>query len=285
MSAHISGRLSLDFVRSSDDGRTRMRVREVQQPLKVVRAFDAGDGAALVHLHNVSGGILGGDQFAMKFRVGRDARAQITTTSATRVYRTRGSGKSAIQETEVSIEENGLLELLPDPLIPFAGSDYEQRIVIDLAEGAGLFWWETVTPGREARGEVFAYDRLKIHTEITACGVPVALEYFTLRPQHAPLNSIVRLASYRYFTTFYICRAGLQGPVWTALEGELMALAVELSRPDALLWGVSTLTAHGLVVRGLSIDGSGIASGLVAFWKASKQALYGMEAIPPRKVY
>src|SRR5690606_11387907 len=193
-----------------------MLVREAHQPLKVVRAFDAGDGAALVHLHNVSGGILGGDQFALNFHVGKDARTQITTTSATRVYRARQGDQSASQHTSIQVEENGLLELLPDPLIPFAGSDYEQRTVIDLADGAGLFWWETVTPGREARGEVFAYDRLAVMTEITACGVPVALEQFTLRPHHDALTSIARLGDYRYFTTFYICRAGVPNEIGRA---------------------------------------------------------------------
>jgi urease accessory protein len=262
-----------------------MRVREVQQPLKVVRAFDAGDGAALVHLHNVSGGILGGDDFALDFRVGRDAGAQITTTSATRVYRARQGSQSAVQRTTVWVEENGLLELLPDPLIPFAGSNYEQHTVVELADGAGLFWWETVSPGREARGEVFAYERLKIQTEINACGVPVALEHFSLRPQHDALTSPVRLGDYRYFTTFYICRVGESGAVWKALESQLTELAASLSRPGALLWGASTLTAHGLVVRGLSTDGLGIASGLAAFWKAAKRSLYGVEAILPRKIY
>jgi urease accessory protein len=285
LNARVSGRLSLDFVVSADDGRTRMLVREAHQPLKVVRAFDAGDGAALVHLHNVSGGILSGDQFALKFRVGRNARGQITTTSATRVYRARQGDQSASQHTSVQVEENGLLELLPDPLIPFAGSDYEQSTVIDLADGAGLFWWETVTPGREARGEVFAYDRLKIQTEITACGVPVVLEHFSLRPQQDALISIVRLGHYRYFTTFYICRAGVPNAVWMTLEGALTELAVGMSRPGTVLWGVSTLTAHGLAVRGLSTNGLGIASGLMAFWKAAKQSLYGTKAIPPRKVY
>lgn len=262
-----------------------MRVREVQQPLKVVRAFDAGDGAALVHLHNVSGGILGGDQFELNFHVAEGARAQITTTSATRVYRARQGQQPAVQHVAVQVAENGLLELLPDPLIPFAASDYEQRTVIDLAEGGGLFWWETVTPGREARGEVFAYEQLKIQTEIRACGVPVALEHFSLRPRHDALTSIVRLGQYRYFTTFYICRAGVPNEVWTALERELTELAVELSYAGTLLWGASTLTAHGLVVRGLSTDGLGITSGLNVFWKAAKQSLYGIEAIPPRKVY
>jgi urease accessory protein len=285
LNVHVSGRLSLDFTAATDTGRTRMTVREIQQPLKVVRAFDCGDGAALVHLHNVSGGILGGDQFALNFRIGKDARAQITTTSATRVYRARGGEQPAVQHTAVYVEENGLAELLPDPLIPFAGSNYEQRTVIDLADGAGLFWWETVAPGREARGEIFAYDRLSVKTEISACGLPVALENFTLRPERVPLASLVRLGDYRYFTTFYICRAGLPGARWTALETELTELAGRLSRSGALLWGVSSLTAHGLVVRGLSVDGLGIASGLVAFWKAAKRSLYGLEAIPPRKVY
>ena len=50
----------------------------------------------------------------------------------------------------MAVAENDLLELLPDPLIPFAGSAYQQQTQIDLADNAGLFWWETIAPGREA---------------------------------------------------------------------------------------------------------------------------------------
>jgi urease accessory protein len=93
------------------------------------------------------------------------------------------------------------------------------------------------------------------------------------------------MGHYRYFSTFYICRIELPESDWTALESELACIALDLSKPDEIVWGVSTLVAHGLVVRALSRNGRAIAPGLLRFWKAAKQALYNQDAIPPRKIY
>jgi len=281
----VDGRLRLNFEQEPTAQRTVMRVLEAKPPLKVVRAFEAEYGAALVHLHNVSGGVLGGDHLTLQAHVGEGAYAQITTTSATRIYRSRVGVPPSYQLNELSVAENGLLELLPDPLIPFAQSAYQQRTAITLADGAGLFWWETVAPGREARNECFDYDLVGLEVDIQANGRPIALEYTRLEPKLRSLSSSVRLGEYRYFSTFYICKAGLPAAQWTALESELGQLAGELTRANETLWGVSTLVRDGLVVRGLSCEGRSLSSGLLAFWRAAKLALYGQVATPPRKVY
>ncbi|MBI3472530.1 MAG: urease accessory protein UreD, partial [Candidatus Solibacter usitatus] len=153
----LGGRLQLRFDRDRAGGRTVLAACEQQPPLRVVRAFPTADGGALVHLHNLSGGVLGGDQLRLSVRVGPGSAAQITSTGATRVYRSRQGSPVSVQSTAMVVEEEGLLEYLPDPLIPFAGSRYRQETRIDLAHGAGLFWWETIAPGREARGEIFEY--------------------------------------------------------------------------------------------------------------------------------
>ncbi|MBA3870105.1 MAG: urease accessory protein UreD [Anaerolineae bacterium] len=285
MKYRVEGRLSLKFEIEPTTRQTIMRVLDTQPPLKVVRAFEADYGAALVHLHNVSGGVLGGDHLILKAHIGEGARAQITTTSATRIYRNRVDMPASYQLNELSVAENGLLELLPDPLIPFAYSAYQQRTSIKLAEGAGLFWWETVAPGREARNECFDYDLLGLEVDIQAKGRPIALEYARLEPKLRPLSSAARLDAYRYFSTFYICKVGLPAAQWTALEAELGELAGMMTRANEILWGVSTLVRDGLVVRGVSCEGRSLSSGLLAFWRAAKLALYGQIATPPRKVY
>lgn len=285
MKYRVEGRLSLDFDVDLSAQRTIMRVREAQPPLKVVRAFEAEQGAALVHLHNVSGGVLGGDHLTLEACIGEGARAQITTTSATRIYRSRGDVPPSYQLNALSVGENGLLELLPDPVIPFAGSAYRQRTQISLADGAGLFWWETVAPGREARNECFDYDLLGLEVEIQAKDRPIALEYARLEPKQRSLSSQVRLGAYRYFSTFYICKVGVAAAQWTALESELGQLAQAMTRADETLWGVSTLVRDGLVIRGLSCEGRHLSSGLVAFWQTAKLALYGEVVTLPRKVY
>lgn len=277
--------MCLDFNVSPAIDRTRMSLLAAEPPLKVIRAFELDHGAALVHLHNVSGGILGGDHFEVSVAVGMGAKAQITTTSATRLYKSSADKPTSVQMNHFTVGQDGLLEMLPDPLIPFAQSAYQQRSYIQLEEGAGLFWWETVAPGREARGELFAYHLLALELEIQAGGRPIALEQIRLEPALRPLSSAVRLGAYHYFSTFYICKVGLAPAQWLAFEAELAQLALSLSVADETLWGVSTLVRDGLVVRGLSRDGRNMPKGLLAFWKAAKQALYGQEAVPPRKVY
>ncbi|HEX7734951.1 MAG TPA: urease accessory protein UreD [Ktedonobacteraceae bacterium] len=264
---------------------TILRASEQEPPLRVVRAFPRVDGSALLHLHNLSGGVLGGDQLALDIELGPGARAQLTTTSATRVYRCRDASPPARQTCRVRVGAGGVLEYLPDQLIPFAGSRYQQSTRIELAQDAGLFWWETIAPGRLARGECFAYDLLQSDLTILAAGCPVACECFKLESGHASMASVARLGAFRYHTSFFICRVGLPAASWLQLEQSLGELAQQQSRPGEIVWGVSALVAHGLLVRAASTRGYDIAPGLLAFWKAAKRALYDEDAVSPRKVY
>src|SRR5207245_5131709 len=68
-------------------GETILRLKQQQPPWRVIRGFPSGSGEALAHLHNVSGGVLDKDDLHLQVEVGAGARAQLTTTGATRVYR------------------------------------------------------------------------------------------------------------------------------------------------------------------------------------------------------
>lgn len=262
-----------------------LHVREQLPPLKVVRAFPIPYGGALAHLHNISGGVLGGDQLTLDVKVGSYAYAQLTSTSATRLYQCHPDMPASTQTSSIQIAPDGLLEYLPDPIIPFAGSQYIQHTRIELATGAGLFWWETLAPGRTAREEIFVYTLLQLGLEISATGRPIAIERLKLEPAKQRLFSSVRLGQYRYYGSFYICKVGLDSATWLHLEQELSTTAQRLSVPGVISWGVSSLVAHGLVVRVLSIGGKELHTGLLTFWRQAKTTLYGCEAHPPRKTY
>ncbi len=280
----LEASLTLDFARDESSGRTVLAASTQEPPLRVVRAFDLEDGSALAHLHNVSGGLLGGDHLALRVRVGPGSSAQLTTTGATRIYRPREESVGVTQTNEIQIAENALLEYVPDAIIPFAGARFSQRTAIHLAAGAGLFWWEILAPGREAHGEVFEYECVEMVTDVVAAERTIAAERVRLEPQKYALESVARLGPYRYWTTFYICRVGLGADAWLAAEQQLRDVAGKLVRPGEVLWGMSTLMAHGLVVRGLARHGRDVQEGLHAMWRASKLLLYGREAVPPRKV-
>ena len=286
----VRASLQLEFQFDRLVGRTHLVASHQEPPLRVVRAFAHDDGAALVHLHNVSGGLLGGDHLSLFAAVGPKARVQVTTTGATRIYRPREGVAAAVQSNEITVGEGALLEYVPDPLIPFAGARLSQRTTIHLAPGAGLFWWEILAPGREARGEVFEYERLEMKTDITATGRLIAAERIGLEPKNRSLSSLARLGPYRTWATFYICREGLQPAFWLDLEQHLREVALSMQQgsqpraPQGVLWGISTLLAHGLAIRCAAVHGRDVFSGLHALWLAAKLRLYGRAPVLPRKV-
>jgi len=281
----VEARLALDFARDAATGRTFLSASVQEPPLRVVRAFALEDGSALAHLHNVSGGLLGGDRLALSVNVGAGASVQLTSTGGTRIYRPRKEAPPTVQTNEIRLREDALLEYIPDAIIPYAGARFTQHTRIELAPGAGLFWWEVIAPGREASGEVFAYERIEMRTDVIAGGRLIGAENIRLDPRGSALRSIARLGEYRYWATFYICRAGLDSAAWLAAEEHLREAAGELSQPGAALWGVSTLLTDGLVVRGLAARGRDALAGLHALWNAAKLHLYGRAAVPPRKVH
>jgi urease accessory protein len=280
----VQASLRLDFERDQVMGRTVLAASQQEPPLRVVRAFALEDGAAMVHLHNVSGGVLGGDRLGLSVHLGAGACAQVTTTGATRIYRPRVDAPPAVQSNEISVGESALLEYLPDPLIPFAGARFSQRTVIRLSRGAGLFWWEILAPGREARGEIFEYASVEVKTDLVAIGRPIAIERVRLEPGNNALSSLARLGPYRTWATFYVCRVGIEPRVWLETERDLREIVEGLKRPGEALWGISALTAHGLVVRCVARRGRDVLPDLQVVWRAAKLRLYGRKAVAPRKV-
>jgi len=280
----LQASLTLDFARDEFAGQTVLAASRQEPPLKVVRAFAVQDGVALAHLHNVSGGLLGGDQLALKVNVGAGASVQLTTTGATRIYRPRHEAPPTTQSNEFAVGEGALLEYVPDAIIPFAGARFSQATTIQLALDAGLFWWEILAPGREARGEAFAYDCMEMKTDIIALGQPIASERVRIEPRKRSTQSFGRLGPYRTWATFCIARVGPSAAEWLALEHELREQAMPLTKHGETLWSISTLPAHGLMLRCVAVHGRHVLPGLQALWQTAKQRLYGRDAVPPRKV-
>src|SRR5258708_12705979 len=123
-------------------------VREQRPPLQVIRAFPVSTGGALVHIHNISGGVLGGDRLSLEVEVEPGAHAQLTSTGATRLYRSRPGVPAAQQTGTITVRKGALLEYLPDPLIPFAGSCYHHHMHKELDTGATPSSWKPVPPLR-----------------------------------------------------------------------------------------------------------------------------------------
>ena len=246
------------------------------------------DGASLVHLNNVSGGIFAGDQLHLRVKLQPGAKAQLTTTGATRVYRPRPGAMEAVLEADFELGQDAALEYLPDALIPFAKARVTQRQRYSLEQGATLLSWDVLAPGRLAMGECFAYESLKITSEIVVSGRPVLNDRLLLEPQAWPMHTAARFGAYRYLVTMVAMRAGA-----TADEVKLLEECVEtvvygedfVDKEEKATWGVTRLPAHGVMVRGLVASAAGIPEKLRRIWSAARLQLLGMEAVMPRKTY
>lgn len=277
-----SCRALLQLCFEKDGGETRMRVPVQQAPWKVVRSFPEASGACLVHLNNVSGGVLAGDHLELTIEAGPGAQALLTTTGATRIYRAKPEVASARQTVAVHVHSEALVEYLPDALIPFGGSRYAQDSMFRLDPGGGLFWWEIVAPGRS--GERFAYETLELTSTICSGGAPVVVERALLEPARGALDNPMRFGRFTHMASFYICRSGASAGCWSDLEDRLAEAARGIG-DEHIVWGVSALARDGLVVRGLAFETRHLAQGLAVFRRLAMLQLYGVEPVLPRKTF
>jgi urease accessory protein len=238
-----------------------LRILRQDPPWKVVRAF-----GNLVHLHNVSGGILAGDRLLLDVEAA--APLLITTTGATRLYRHRPGADDSQQHMTFSVGESSMLEYLPDPLIPFAGSRHSQRTFFSLGHDATLLWWEVLA-------HTFAFERLQISSAIDICGKPALREDFVLEPAKRPLESITRMSDSTHLSSFYVLKEGKSSAFWREAEHELRKAVPEH-------WGISMLASGGVIARAL---GRNLAGDLADLRNAASLFLTGKPAPPPRKVY
>jgi urease accessory protein len=266
-----------------DGDRTRMLVAAQDPPWRAIRAFRNSQGQALVHLHNVSGGVLAGDSLCLSIDAEPSTRVQITSVGATRIYR-RGPGRPmAHLRTSIRIGDGAMLEYLPDVVIPFAGSSFSQSTSVSLAHNAGFIGWETIAAGRTASGETFAFDFFHSECTVHSGSRPLALERYTLIPAERELHSIARWGRFRYTASLYMCHTGLAQSRWRDIESCLNELALLRTSPS-VRWGVSRLIENGLVIRALALEAHHITSGLRTFWERGKQEIWCEPAVPPRKI-
>jgi urease accessory protein len=138
-------------------GRTRIVSLECTGPIQVLRGhhLDAGSpDIASVTIASPSGGVLQGDRLRMDVTVGAGARLVLDTQSATRLYRM--PEHEALIEMQFDVARDGFLEYVPDPWIPFAGSNTSVETTVVADGTATVLLGEVVAAGRVARGEIFA---------------------------------------------------------------------------------------------------------------------------------
>jgi urease accessory protein len=192
----------------------------------------------LLYVLNPTGGVLQGDRLEADIRVERGAHAIVTTPSATKIYRAEQHASES--HTRLRVARGATLEYLPEPLIPYSGSRYVERLSADVESGGRLLAWELLAPGRAARGELFDYDLLGLRLELKEGGRVVLRERAELRParEKFPRLAMGQATHYGVLIAF--------GGEAQRLEA---AIREDLGEQQA---GVSRLRGSGIIVKALA---------------------------------
>jgi urease accessory protein len=220
-------------------GRCALRENYSTQLHRVLHIVPGGvPEEGVVYVLNPTGGVLQGDRLEATIRVEPGAHAIVTTPSSTKIHRMDGA--PAESRTTLRVESGAVLEYVPEPVIPFGGSSFIEDLSIDVAAGGKLLAWEILAPGRQARGEVFAYDHLGLRLRLSEAGAVVLRERADLRPREGALA----MGGATHYGVLMV------------LGGEPEPL-LERIRPllDGARAGVTRLPGTGVLVKMLAAEG------------------------------
>ena len=176
----VAGALVLTAERVGE--RTRLTHVRSRAPLQVLRAHYldvALPDMAFVTIANASGGVLQGDRLDMDVHGAAGARLRIDTQGSTRLY--RAPAVRARATTRITLDDGAYLEYLPDPYVPFAGSDFATETTCTVSPRAMLVVVEVIAAGRVARGEIHRFARFESRmTLVDADGRTLAADALVL---------------------------------------------------------------------------------------------------------
>jgi urease accessory protein len=156
------GTLALHYRR---DGERTIAHDRHDGPLRVLqRLYPEGPHICHHVLVHPPGGIVGGDQLDIEARLDASTHALITTPGATRFY--RSGGPSAAQRALLRAAAGARLEWLPLETIAYSGCAAENRVQLELAEGAEAIGWDVLALGLPAASEPFAAGTFTQHMEL-----------------------------------------------------------------------------------------------------------------------
>jgi urease accessory protein len=158
-------------------GETYLARQSFRAPFHLSKPYWDGH-ALIVQIVNPTAGILAGDVLELDMGVGSKASVLLTSPSASRVFQMHEGEAQFRQSFKVAAE--GWLEVMPEPLVLHRGSRFRQSTEIDVADNGRLFFVDLLMPGRLARGEVWAWESLKLELLLRVAGEPILRERLDL---------------------------------------------------------------------------------------------------------
>ena len=119
--------LHLEYILRND--RTVLARNRHHGPLVVQRPLYPEGGVCHTYILHPPSGVVGGDRLEINILAKQDTATLITTPGATKFY--RSTGKKAIQEQNIRVDDGAILEWFPQDNILFPGANVETSTTVD----------------------------------------------------------------------------------------------------------------------------------------------------------
>lgn len=232
------------FVQTArQNGRTQVEDMYFTALYKIMRPLYNGGHTDLI-LMAASAGLLAGDSINAQYTFGDESNVSIRTQGFEKVFNT-GDGQ-ACRKIAIEVGENARVCFLPQPVIPFAGSDYRGSMTVNLQKSSRFLCADVFTCGRTGCGERFAMRRFENRLCVTLDGKTVFAEHTLVQPERRGYTGLGQWQGFTHQGVLYAYAPGK--------EDEILAFARQKDiLPDGIV-GASR-AVQGVCVRALAMSG------------------------------
>lgn len=250
--------------------RTIVSRRQHEGPLVIQKPFYPEGNPCHIYLLHPPGGLVGGDQLLLDVTLARHAHTLITTPGASKFY--RSSGLPAVQHQHFRIENDGLLEWLPQESILFDQANANIVTEVDLVQTAKFIGWEILCLGRPASQAYFENGFVDQNLKLTVEGKPRIIERALFEGSADIMTAKWGLANYKAVGTMLVLPAN---------EDMLQLIRAEVRAVDNELFS-ATLMDEILVCRYLGAQAEHIKRTFTRVWQIVRPRMQNINACIPR---
>jgi len=196
-----------------------------------------------------SPGILDGDHYHLDISLEEGASLQLQSQSYQRLFNMKDK---AVQELNVTMEDNTSFAYVPHPVVPHENSNFKSKAEIHVGKNSQIIISEIITCGRKHYGEVFKLKRFQNLMEIYHENKLVVKDNVLIQPDLIPISSIGNLEEYTHQGTliFYSTKENVA-------KDNLIETLLESSETywEDMEIGISAMEDNGFVLRALGNGG------------------------------
>lgn len=240
----------LNIIAGFKAGKSYVKDLYVSLPFRVVSVGQRkNDNKLYQMIMSSSPGILDGDHYHLDIALEKGASLQLQSQSYQRLFNMKDK---ALQELNVSMEDNTSFAYVPHPVVPHEASNFKSKAKINIGKDSQIIISEIITCGRKHYGEVFKLKRFQNLMEIYHQNKLIIKDNVLIQPDMIPINSIGNLEQYTHQGTliFYSTKDHVEKNDLI----ERIAAASEQYKNEMEI-GVSAMEENGFVVRALGHGG------------------------------